>query len=275
MNSNDLDETPTPVLVQRTLVLARTEPVTQSDEYWAHVRALHFRSGRDIFEEAVRLCANPDPIFRAVGADILAQLGVRKGARVAEYPFAGESVPILVALLADREPLVTASALYALGHLGLGESEHMARLASHPSEHVRCALAYALGGRTDHTSVDTLIALSDDQDTDTRDWATFALGALSEEDSPDIRDALAARLTDVDDEVRGEAMAGLAKRLDERAVPPVLCELSEPNVMTLAIEAAEAMPRPEFLPHLEALNAANPDDQTISRALNRCREALG
>jgi hypothetical protein len=269
MSVDDLDQTPTAVLVQRTLALARSEPVAQSDEYWAHIRALHFRANRDVFEEAVGLCANPDPISRAVGADILAQLGVR-----ADYPFADESAPILVALLADREPQVTASALYALGHLGMGESAHFARLASHASEDVRCALAYAFGGRTDHTSVDTLMALSADQDDDTRNWATFALGALSEEDSPAIRDALAARLTDVDDEVRGEAMAGLAKRLDERAVEPVLRELSETSVMTLAIEAVEAMPRPEFLPHLEALYAAHPEDATIFQALSRCREAV-
>jgi HEAT repeat protein len=274
MSVDDLDQTPTVMLVQGTLALARNEPVLQSDEYWAQVRALHFRAGRDVFEEAVGLCANPDPISRAVGADILAQLGVRKGASVADYPFADESAPILVALLADREPQVTASALYALGHLGIGESAHLARLASHASEDVRCALAYALGGRNDHTSVETLIALSADQDGDTRNWATFALGALSVEDSSALCDALAARLSDVDDEVRGEAMAGLAKRLDERAVEPVLRELSETNVMTLAIEAAEAMPRPEFLPHLEALYAAHPEDETIFQALSRCREAV-
>lgn len=103
MSVDDLDQTPTAVLVQRTLALARSEPVLQSDEYWAHIRALHFRANRDVFEEAVGLCANPDPISRAVGADILAQLGVRKGASVADYPFADESAPILVALLADRD----------------------------------------------------------------------------------------------------------------------------------------------------------------------------
>jgi HEAT repeat protein len=275
MSVNDLDQTPTAVLLQRTLALARTEPVTQSDEYWAHVRALHFRSGRDVFEEAARLCANPDPILRAVGADVLAQLGVRKGATIADYPFAEESVPILVPLLADREPLVTASALYALGHLGLGESAQIARLASHRSDDVRCALAYALGGRADRISVDTLIALSADQDRDTRNWATFALGALSEEDSSPIRDALAARLIDGDDEIRGEAMAGLAKRGDGRAVKAVLYELRLTNVLTLAIEAAEATPRPEFLPHLKALYDTHPDDQAISRALSRCRDVVG
>jgi hypothetical protein len=55
---------------------------------------------------------------------------------------------------------------------------------------------------------------------------------------------------------------------------PVLRELSETNVMTLAIEAADAMPRPEFLPHLEALHAAHPENETIVQALTRCREVV-
>ena len=67
-------------------------------------------------------------------------------------------------------------------------------------------------------------------------------------------------------------MAGLARRLDERAVEPILRELSEKDVMTLAIEAADAMPCPQFLPHLEDLYAAHADDQMILRALTRCRD---
>jgi hypothetical protein len=119
MNVDDLDKTPTVVLLHQTLALARSEPALQSDEYWTHVQALHFRGGSDVFEEAVGLCVNPDPTSRAVGAD-----------------------------------------------------------------------------------------------------------------------------------------------------------LTEPNVMTLAIEAAAAMPRPEFVPHLEALHAAHPDDETIFGALSRSREAI-
>jgi hypothetical protein len=270
MTGHDLNEIPTPALLRQTLALARSEPVLQSDDYWTHIRALHFRSDRNVFDEAVGLSASPDPISRAVGADILAQLGVREG--VTEYPFADESVPILVDLLADGEPLVTAAALYALGHLGRGDPVHLARQLRHASEDVRCALAYALGGRTDDASIAALIELSDDEDADTRNWSTFALGALSEADSPVIRDALAARLMDTDDEVRGEAMAGLARRLDQRAVQPVLRELSEPDVMTLAIEAADVMPRVEFLPYLEALHAAHPADPAILHALARCRD---
>jgi len=207
-----------------------------------------------------------------VGADILAQLAVRDG--VAVFPFADESAGPLVALLEDTDPAVIASALYALGHLCRGEPSQLARLSKHASEDVRHALAYALGGRTDATSTATLVQLSGDVDTDTRNWATFALGTLSDEDTPAIRDALAARLSDPDDEVRAEAIAGLLQRRDERAVQPLLQELSRHEVGLLSIEAAGAMPRPELIPHLEALHAANPGDKTIEEALSRCREVV-
>ncbi|MEO8519956.1 MAG: HEAT repeat domain-containing protein [Acidobacteriota bacterium] len=272
MTVHDLDKIPTAALLTRTLESARAEPVLQSDDYWAHVRALHFRAGPDVFAAAVTFCSSADWISRAIGADILAQLGAQPGGN-AEYPFADQSVPILVSLLGDGQPDVIASALYALGHLGLGEPTLLAPLAQHVSEEVRGAVAYALGGRADSLSIDTLIHLSRDPDLETRNWATFALGALSEEDSSAIRDALAANLTDADDEVRGEAIAGLAKRLDGRAVQPILSELEQPNVIGLAIEAAEALPHSEFLPQLERLQTANPDDEDIQRAVVRCRDA--
>ena len=182
MNADELTNVPTSLLVERTVTLARSEPVLQSDEYWAHVRVLHSRSVRDVFDEAIGLCSNPEAIPRAVGADILAQLGVRDG--VAVFPFADESAGPLVALLADTEPTVIASALYALGHLGRGEPSLLARLSKHASADVRNALAYALGGRTDAISTATLVALSGDVDTDVRNWATFTLGTLSDEDTP-------------------------------------------------------------------------------------------
>ena len=90
------------------------------DDYWVRIRALHLRSGRGVFDEAVGLCSSSDPILRAVGADILAQLGVREA--VADYPFADESAATLVSLLGDADPHVTMSALRALA--ARGESHH-------------------------------------------------------------------------------------------------------------------------------------------------------
>ena len=53
-----------------------------------------------------------------------------------------------------------------------------------------------------------------------RDWATFALGTLAEADSRQLRDALAARLDDPDEDTRLEAVHGLAVRGDPRAEAP-------------------------------------------------------
>jgi len=268
MNAEDLTVCAIDELFSRALTQARVDPVLQSDNYWTYIRALHLRSDRDVFERAVSLCSDTDALVRAVGADTLAQLGTREG-----YPFATESVPVLTSLLRDTETRVIASALYALGHLKRGDSADLVGFATHPSQDVRCALAYALGGRSDDLACDALVILSADQDVDTRNWATFSLGSMCEYDSTVIREALVTRLSDNDDEVRGEAMVGLARRKDGRATEAILTELGRENVLNMATEAAGEMPRSEFLPHLEQLLAAHPDDEDIKHAVERCRLA--
>lgn len=107
---------------------------------------------------------------------MLAQLGTHAG--IQEYPFANESSPVLVSLLRDTDNRIVASALYALGHLKRGESAELLGFAEHPSENVRCALAYTLGGRSDDLACRALVVLLGDEDLDTRNWATFALHAV-------------------------------------------------------------------------------------------------
>jgi HEAT repeat protein len=250
---------------------APVDPVLQSDEYWKCVRAVHARSDATVFRRAVSLCSDSDPVQRAVGADVLAQLGMSPDG--GNYPFADESAPVLLSLLEDSDTRVIASALYALGHLKRGKPTDLASLKDHSSEDVRAALAYALGGRDDDLSCGALIVLAADLDLDTRNWATFALGTLSERDSPSIREALMARLSDDDDEVRGEAMLGLAKRQDARATQVILKELSRREVTNFAIEAAAEMPLSVFRSELEELLAAHPSNTSIQRAVDRCRIA--
>jgi HEAT repeat protein len=270
MSSHNLTAHESAELFDKALATATADPILQSEDYWTYVRALHSRSDRSVFE-AVSLCSGQDPLTRAVGADVLAQLGTKAG--IEEYPFADESAPVLISLLGDTDSRVIASALYALGHLKRGESADLVTFAEHPSQDVRCALAYTLGGRSDDLACDALVILSRDQDLDTRNWATFGLGTLCERDSPVIREALVTRLSDSDDEVRGEAMVGLARRQDLRAAEAILKELGRADVLSLAIEAAEEMPRSEFLPRLEELHATHPDDEDIQRAVERCRLA--
>ena len=100
-------------------------------------------------------------------------------------------------------------------------------------------IAYSLGGVDDPQALAALCVLSADADDEVRNWATFGLGTQTEADTPSIRDALAARLGDVDETVRGEAMVGLAKRNDPRVHLAVRMALEEPEPLDLVLEAAE------------------------------------
>ena len=124
-------------------------------------------------------------------------------------------------------------------------------LAAHDEAGVRRAVAQALPsvlGEADPVdAVRALIQLSRDPDDDVRDWACFALGTqLSEVDNRALRDALAARLGDPHDDTRCEALLGLARRRDERALPVLLDRLARDNVYSLEIDAAGALGHPSL-----------------------------
>ncbi|OYV95779.1 MAG: hypothetical protein B7Z73_01935 [Planctomycetia bacterium 21-64-5] len=105
----------------------------------------------------------------------------------------------------------------------------------------------ALTGHEEQAAIECLIRLSRDSDSDVRDWATFGLGSQCDLDTPQIRDALAARLDDTDDDTRHEAIVGLARRQDRRAIAAVGRELSSDCVSSLVLEAADLL----GLPHVD------------------------
>jgi HEAT repeat protein len=111
----------------------------------------------------------------------------------------------------------------ALEHLGREYGvTTLLRLASHPEARVREAVAISLAGHEAEAPLAALIALSRDEASEVRDWATFALGSLQPQDTPELRDALAERIGDEDPQTRLEAVHGLAIRGDRRAVEPAL-----------------------------------------------------
>jgi HEAT repeat protein len=261
MQSDDFERLETADLLDQALALVDSS--ADDDARWEAVVALRRRPERAVFERATGWCASPVPSHRCLGADVLAQLGAPK------CPYAAESTAVLLHLLEDGNEDVIVEALYALGHLRVGSATDLAAFARHASARVREAVAHALGGRDDPAALDALTLLIADADTDVRNWAAFSLGSLCRADTPEVRDALAARLDDEDGEVRGEALVGLARRRDPRAVAAITAELCADTVSSLAVEAAETMPSPEFVGPLRVLARSAPDNNVL-RALERC-----
>ncbi|WP_329212135.1 ankyrin repeat domain-containing protein [Streptomyces sp. NBC_00683] len=197
------------------------------DDWHESVEALWLRGDEETFQAAAAWTASGDPLRQAFGADVLAQLGFRTGAK----PFAARSVPLLRELAREAVD----AELIQSAVLGLGHHEDPAALpeilrhAEHPDRSVRRAVTLALFGpaATDRPeAVAALITLSGDTDEGVRDWATTALAA-ADDDTAEIREALAVRLDDADPDTVAEAARGLARRGDPRAAEALARLLAE------------------------------------------------
>ncbi len=131
-----------------------------------------------------------------------------------------------------------------------------------------------------------LIELSADSDFDVRNWATFGLGTLIDLDTPEIREALRQRLDEEDDELRGEAFVGLAKRGDTACIAPLLRELNVLEASTLrdwvliqnsarsVIDHANSDGNEAWIPVLERLGELEIGDVArIATAIECCKRA--
>jgi HEAT repeat protein len=223
-------------------IFAKTLSSYDSDDAWEAVRDLQSLACREVFDQASAWCSSPEPIKRARGADILAQIG-----KTADHPknsFSDESFAVVSGMLTlETEALPLASAIDALGHIEDPRAINLVALyRSHADAKVRFAVAFALGYFADDPLAElALIELTTDGDPEVRDWATFGLGVLGKRDSPEIREALIARLNDACDDAREEAMIGLAKRRDHRVLSPLIRSLESASVPDRAIEAATEM----------------------------------
>jgi methionyl-tRNA formyltransferase len=195
---------------------AELEWADSEDEWQPHVCALAARGDAETLAAMVELGADERAQGRELAAYVLGQLGTSVPALPAEQEAA-------LRAMAEREddPFVLSAIICAFGHLGApaGQDWLLAQRA-HEETYVREAVAFALGGRSGEDTLRALIELSADEDAKVRDWATFALGTLAESDDPALRDALAARLDDPDEDTRMEAVHGLALRGDTRAEAP-------------------------------------------------------
>jgi hypothetical protein len=224
------------------------------DAYWEIVTELHGRPEQRTFALASVLCDSFAVGERCLGADVLGQLGAKPGASAAESPFASDAGRVLIGLLEEElEPSVISSAAVGLGHLRDERAiSRLAALAAHPDVQVRRGVVHGLMGHDDDRAVAALIRLSADWDGDVRDWATFSLAVQIERDTPEVREALAARLSDDHGDTRAEAIRGLARRADPRAVGPALAASLSPEIKEAIAELADATDDPRLRQRLEA-----------------------
>ncbi len=179
---------------------------------WNAIRALRRLGSREVLDRAVKLCTSISSQKRALGADILGQLGTPK------RTFPTESFDSILKLLSDESDEVLFSAILALHYVDSERATaHIVGFCDHQNNNVRYAVAVALG-EIDHdeTAIKVLLRLATDDDAKVRSWATFGLAQQCEADTPEIRILLADRLQDEDEDVRCEAIIGLARRRDAR-----------------------------------------------------------
>lgn len=227
--------------------------LTEPDDELARdaVRVLHWRGTKEVLQRATSLCGSECSQERRLGADILGQLGVP------DRMFPQQCSRILFAMLdTEIDADVLQSIFIAFSHLSEPKVIGVAaKYAEHPDSDVRYAVVHALTGHEEQAAINLLIQLSNDLEAYVRDWATFGLGTQVELDTSEIRNALAARLNDSDDNARGEAMIGLARRNDPRAILAIQKALTS-CATEKAIEAAALSKSPELLPALVALRGA-------------------
>lgn len=197
--------------------------VDDDDQKYAAIAALHWRGTRDVLEHAIEHSTSAQPEKRMLSAAVLGQIGIP------DRSFPDQCIEALTAMLQDQNIGVLEEAIIALSHADEMRSatQQVLLFADHDNADIRSSVAFNLAGNQRPEAISALIVLSSDSDSDTRDWATFGLGIQCDADSPEIRNALADRLTDDDDEVQLEAICGLAMKRDHRSLPfliPMLLE---------------------------------------------------
>lgn len=240
-----------------TELLSRATSSTDEDVRWDCIREVQRQGAREGFEAALRFARDHDPARRQAGAAILGQIGCSHG----RDTFRVESVAALIELLADPEPVVLATAAHGLGHRqDQSAISQLVPLSSHLDPEVRLGVVLGLSGNNDERAISALIALTTDEDRDVRDWATFGLGQQIDADTPEIVVALRGRLSDLDAEIRGEALSGLARRKVPGTAEAIMAEIDRDpaSVIAVVLEAAAELGDCALLSRLRSLHASAP-----------------
>lgn len=243
-----------------------------SDESWKAISELQMRGSPETLALARKLAKSRNCRKRALGLYMASQLRQRKkGVSFGSIEYALEDTQeMLLAGLRDTRSEVLCAAISGFGHrphpLALPE---LIKFPSSPDQKIRFKVAVALGRYSEADSIETLLRLAKDDSDAVRDWATFGIGTLQDVDNPKIRDLLWTNLQDMDQDVRGEALVGLAIRKDERIIP-VLLERLDANCRGYELNPSESVASPLLLERLITIKDSVANANEIDSYWYRC-----
>lgn len=249
--------------VQQLVRLALRE--RDSHRRWRAINELRSRGSPALLELTRSLSVHQSWRRRCLGLFIAAQLqNARRSGESDRADYAVEETQaLLLAGLRDQHDEVIRAAVSGLGHRPHPDAQtDLVRLSTHHDAWIRWDVAVTLSRYAEPLATETLLKLARDPDSLVRDWATFGLGSMRDTDTPEIRELLWCNLHDEDEDVRGEALSGLAARADPRAIAYLLDHLDE-NCRVYELDAAKSLACPEFLEPLRAIAAGLPRDQDI------------
>jgi hypothetical protein len=231
--------------------------------YWEYISILRSRPDNDVFRQCMGLTTSEIPKNRMAGIHVLAQLGV------SPRPFYHETINRCFELLEnEKEPEVIMSILYGIGHnnekLDKAQIKKLCSYTDTNSSLIKEGLVFSLLGKNDADAIKTLIFFSTDKLSYIRDWATFGIGSLIEKNTIEIRNALWKRINDKHQDVKLEAIAGLAKRKDIRVKEIIKRELLGGEYGILLFEAILDLKDKDFLPLLYQNLKLAENDTTIN-----------
>lgn len=253
-------------------VVRRYREVFGRDDSHAGLALVHYRGAEEEFQIGKECCASSDPLDRATGADVLAQLGW------SDQTFRDESIALLIPLLDDPDRQVIYSSAVALGHRKAECAiPALIKLSDHPDSLIRYGVVLGLLGQEDDRAITCLIKLSTDDDRSVRNWSVFGLGSQIETDTPEICAALRHVLIDADHEIRGEALVGLSERGDPGIVDDLIREWGGEFISRLSLEAAHLVADSRLHPYLKEMSESlvfSEEDRDfedwLARAMKAC-----
>lgn len=229
---------------------------------WENIRILRSRPSKELFAKCVEFIQSNEQKKKMIGIDILAQLGKDK------RPFRKETLKIYFGLLNTETDIDTLFSIFfgiSFNNDSLNKKQINKICSFQNTDNIliKQALVAALGFVEDENAIHVLIKFSEDKANRIRDWATFYLGQI-DFDNEKIRKALWNRVHDKHRDTKMEAIAGLARRNDDRVIDIIKQELVKDDYTTVLFEAILETQNKDFLPLLHQAMNKTKNDSTIN-----------